>query len=128
LGIAQGPGLGLGCFLLIFLATYVSVRLIAWLFTHMLGSGALGMVNRLLGGGVATLKASIVVCVGVALLSFVLPGRSALLKESVIAPYALKLYGAVSSRITPDMYKNWKGKFQSSPPSEGKKDPKGNPI
>lgn len=112
LGLSHTPWLALGCFLAIFLATLILVRVFAWLITSILGSGALSFANRILGSGLSLLKAGVIVCVGVAILTMVLPADSATLKDSRIAPLALKIYQAVSSKIIPEMYKNWKQNFQ----------------
>lgn len=120
LGLTQSPGLGLGCFLVTFLLSYVLVRVLAWLLTSLIGSGALGFANRVAGAGLAVLKAVLITCVGVALLNFVLPSDSSLLKGSRLAPLALRVYQGVSSKITPDMYKNWKQKFHYELPKKNK--------
>jgi len=125
LGLSHSWGLSLGVFLFIFIITLVVIRLLAWLVTKALGSGALSATNRLLGAALSGLKATLLISFAVLLISFVLPADAKILKESKLAPYSLNVSNFLVKVITPQINKTWKEQFKGSQKhSEEKPEPK----
>ena len=71
----------------------------------------LGWFDRLMGGVFAVLKTIFLAYVVIILLTFYVPAKSPLIAESVLAPWIIKSYQAVTGLVAPHQYDNWKRKI-----------------
>lgn len=112
LGLTPSWALSLGAFLLVFLGVIIAVKVLAWAISKAFSTGTLGFGNRLLGAGLALLKALIIVCIGVTILGLLAPKDSGLIQDSKLAPYVQKLTKSALNLISPGIYDGWKERFK----------------
>ncbi len=122
LGVGRSPISSLVVFFLIFLTVLVGVRFLAWLLGKAFKGPVLGTSNRLMGAGLAFLKAVVIIYVGIVLLSFVLPGNSTILKDSKLAPFVVRTFKDLSGVISPKHYEEWKERFLNGTKGKDKTD------
>jgi membrane protein required for colicin V production len=81
------PGAAAASFIVIFLLTWFCIGVAGYWIGKLLRRISLGFLDRLLGGAVGMAKAFILAVIVVALLTLLLPSKSALLAQSYLTPF-----------------------------------------
>lgn len=96
---------------LIFIVIMILANLAGWGLKRLFKKSLLAWLDRLLGGAFAVLKTVILAYVFIIILTFYVPAKSALITDSLLAPWIIKSYQATIGRISPEHYKKWKNKI-----------------
>lgn len=120
------PFLSLLSFIALLVGVIVVANIIGSILKSLVQKGSMGMVDRLLGAGLATAKGLIVTYLGIVLLTFFLPAKTPLIAKSTLAPIIVSSYQNMISLVSPNFYKKWKERFSEKsqiPPHKRKSIP-----
>ncbi|MBN1625147.1 MAG: CvpA family protein [Deltaproteobacteria bacterium] len=98
-------------FIILFIAVLMACNIIGWLLTLFSKKPFMGGADRTSGAGLAALKGLILTYLIIVLLTFYLPGKTALIADSTLAPWIIKSYQKATYFISPDHYRNLKDRF-----------------
>lgn len=98
-------------FIFLFFSILIICNLLGWGAKLLFERALEGWFDRGLGALLAVLKGIILTYLVIVMLTFFLPEKTPLVAGSTIAPWIIKSYQKMTGIISPDHYRNWKGKF-----------------